>query len=263
MGSIVPKFCTDCFVGNDVLYDQEMENPLLQEVPVKSRSKSKKSSFEMIDTSEPLPQDQEYLLRLVEAASLEFLNHLSEEEALEHVVSKNGVSVYSGDSADGYIIKAVWKVPFSPQEFISFVRNTQHRKNWDKKIEEIKVVEEPLPDLKIIYSKYKKMMMVSQRDAVTVNKSLYMNKGSLLVGTSCEHPSCPPSKDVIRAKIDVSGYYAEPIEPDSEGNTTKVVNLIIGSFGGKLPKKMIKKVMASSLPKFAQTLNQEIQKSLN
>jgi len=260
MGNKVNRLCSNCFSSTEEEPEsQEMQYSLLQDNPRESSTAQSNSSFG--STS----KDTEYLLRLIESASLTFYNHLKQplqEEGMEEMVNKEGFRIFASDLPEGYFIKASWKMPFTAEEFLDFIQNTELRRTWDKNIERMEVISEPLPEIVVSYTKFKKLLVMSPRDCVLASKILKIHNGVLMVNTSCEHSDYPECKDPIRAKIDVGGYYIEPIEEDEEGNKSKVVNITIGNFGGSVPKAMVKKVTANSIPKHIKTIHAELKKHL-
>lgn len=152
-------------------------------------------------------------------------------------------------------------MPYTTEQFITTMSDiSPERLKWDQNIERIEVICEIPPDLLITYTVSKKIPMISSRDMVLVSKIVKLQKGTLLINTSCEHPDFAPSQKFVRAAIHVSGYYLEPIEKDLNGHICKVMNITVANFGGKIPKAIIKTTTAKHLPTFVKKLHTEIQK---
>mmetsp|Transcript_12950 Transcript_12950/g.13067 ORF Transcript_12950/g.13067 Transcript_12950/m.13067 type:complete len:113 (-) Transcript_12950:12-350(-) len=105
------------------------------------------------------------------------------------------------------------------------------------------------------------MPMISSRDIVLVSRLIKLQKGVLLIDTSCEHPDYPPTDKFVRATIPVNGYYIEQIDKDDQGNINKVINITIVNFGGKLPKSLIKTKYGKHVPSLIKKMHGEIMKN--
>ena len=61
------------------------------------------------------------------------------------------------------------------------------RKSWDTNIDSILTLARPTPDITVTYTTYKGMLIVSARDLLLVTKLVRLDKGLLIISTSCDH----------------------------------------------------------------------------
>ena len=147
-------------------------------------------------------------------------------------------------------------MPFGPSEIVEFLAH-HDRKEWDSSVESIALVSQPTPDVFINYIRYKKVMMISSRDILIASKVVKLQNGTMIASTSIEHNEYSPADDVVRANIDIAGYY---IQPSEQENMHQVLALLSGSFGGNIPNALAKKTMEINVPKNLKAMNVMMQK---
>ena len=109
----------------------------------------------------------------------------------------------------------------------------------------------------LTYTRFKKILGVSQRDMVIISKEIEFDGGIMLVSTSYEHENFPEFQGITRIKIELAGYY---LKEDKEH--TSVFTITQANFGGIIPHKMMKNTVATTIPRFHNNLFAAIEKSL-
>jgi uncharacterized protein YlzI (FlbEa/FlbD family) len=251
MGRGVSKLCADCFH-----IEPENSIPLIETLS-KSSAVSEVSSTNLGDSrvEEDFP-NQEYFFKIVEKASIELLSHIRcpfEEEGFVEILKKDKIRIHTKDCENGYIMKSESSINVSVDDFINLITDIKHRKLWDETIERIEVIHALPEDTTVTYVKFKKFLVVSSRDIVTVNRLVRVHNGLLYVSASCESEEFPPHENAIRAHIEASGYYVEPLN-----GASKVLCYTVADAGGNIPKSFVRNTAASAIPKFIASVEKTI-----
>lgn len=134
------------------------------------------------------------------------------------------------------------------------MRSTDKRKSWDKNLAEIKQICSISSEIAIFYQLYKKVLAAAPRDLLLISKSFRLDNSMIEVSTSIDSPIFPETKDIVRAKLHLGGYYIVPIDKDLDGNLCTVISVSQASFGGSLPKSMLKKMSVKLIPTYIKAL---------
>ena len=183
---------------------------------------------------------------ILNACESEFLlikDQISSEDCSE-ILNKGGFKVLGQDCSNGFLLKVEFSSFSSPKSFLAFLKNSELRPKWDKNVEKIVIIEVS-SQVYITYTKFKKILGVSQRDMVIISKEIETGEGMMVVSTSFNHSDFPESQDTTRIKIDIAGYYLKTTEAGSQ-----VFHITQANFGGILPQKFMKNAVAMSMPKF-------------
>jgi hypothetical protein len=191
-----------------------------------------------------------------------FLEILHSDEGLELKVSKNTVNVWARETPDGFILKAVWKVPYFSEVYMPYLRDNSQKMSWDSNLEETRLICNLSSDISVSYQRYKKVTPVSSRDFIIASK-LERLPGSLLnISASVESPLYPTNSVAVRARLLFGGYYLETIGEDEQSNITRVVSISETDFGGNLPKSLVKSMAAVKMSTFKASIDKALRKDL-
>ena len=182
---------------------------------------------------------------------------VEDDPELELVVNKDGCKVFSKTISEGFVLRSEWPIKFPPQVYLDFLCNMELRKSWDKNIAEMCLVEQINPEISITYQSYKKILTMSPRDLVLACKRFKNDQALVDVCSSIDFPACPLKPDHVRATIFLGGYY---VVPTSEGSL--VTSYTEGSFGGVIPRALVKKFSATNIPTFVKTVSQALEAHL-
>jgi hypothetical protein len=210
--------------------------------------------------------DKDSILKLIDDKFEMFITEAKKEmqsDGYEKLVDKEGCLVYGRDDKDGYLLKSTWNITYSPKAFLDFLGDNDKRKTWDKNIADAKKICEISSEVSVHYILYKRLLTLAARDLVIVSKRVDTEEGCIEVSTSISLPQFPSKNSLIRAQLHIGGYYVVPIEKDEFGNTARVVSISSGDIGGKLPKQMIKKMSAMTVPKFAKNVKDAMGKGIS
>lgn len=145
-------------------------------------------------------------------------------------------------------------MPFPPKTVIEFMRKSHLRRLWDNNIQEARKVSDVTPEIAVFYQVFKKVMMMTQRDLLVVSKMVQIGDAWADICSSIESTEFPETKNRIRAKVELGGYYIEPIQPDEHGNISRCMSISETDFGGKVPKTMLRNFTVKYVPMYAKTL---------
>ena len=107
-------------------------------------------------------------------------------------------------------------------------------------------------------SKFKKVLGVSQRDLLIITKESEVSGGILVVSTSYNHHEYPEMPGVTRIQIDLAGYLLKDTDSGSEVFTVTQAN-----FGGIVPHKAMKAIVAATIPRFHSDMQAAMEKNLD
>ena len=174
-------------------------------------------------------------------------------------VQKSGVSVFGTDTPRGFLMKSVWKCPYSPIVILAFTRNDSLRLSWDPNLAECRSIGFPTEEIEVKYERYKKILAVSQRDLLSAGQICTLPDGSFLdMSVSVEMPEIPPVEGIVRAHLFLGGYHIKACEG---GATVALYNEI--DYGGALPNKLLVTMSARTLTGFAEAFNTALSQSLS
>ena len=209
-----------------------------------------------------IPSPQEQLLNSIdEKAELfcEIVNTAASADlALELVVERDGCSVYSKTTSDGFVIRSEWTAAFPPKTYLDFLCDIQQRKAWDKHLSHVELIEKLSPNVTVYYQAYHKVLAVAGRDLVLACKKFQKTEAWVDVFCSVDLPICPPKDKLVRASVTLGGYRVAPL-----GEGCQVIAYTEGSLGGALPQALVKRFTAVNVPGFVQTVAKNLQAYLN
>jgi hypothetical protein len=254
MGKNISRLCFECFQPED----QDHYIPLVDTSDPRPRPPVKKPSYEELKIQENHPQ-QDYFFRLIEDACIEFLSHIRcefHEAGFVEALKKPNILVLSKENEKGYALKSEYFIECTPDDIIHLMLDTKNRKTWDSTVEIIEDVAILPEETSVTYIKYKGMMMISPRDVLVVNRVMKAQNGLIFVSTSCKLDSHPENSGIVRANVDVSGYYVEP----APENKSHIIGYTLGEAGGKLPKALVKTATVTALPSFIKSIQTAVKK---
>lgn len=182
--------------------------------------------------------------------------------SFEVMLNQNGIRVLGKDTAEGYTLWSEFSIPYTPQQFIKFVAKSEKRKDWDSNIAESRKLWQLSESVCITYQVYKRFLMISSRDLLIISKTFCEDGVWYDASSSIEYDMVPVSKAHVRAKLVLGGYIIKPLDNDPSGNLSSIVSYSESSIGGSLPKSVVKKMSAATVPKFVAALCAGIKKDL-
>lgn len=196
---------------------------------------------------------------ILSACETEFLLLYSKplSEDCAEALNKSGYHVYSSDSPSGFLIKAKFHSKFPPDLLANFLKSSENRAKWDKTTSSSSSLE-ITPEIYLTYTKFHKVIGVSQRDMVIISKHTALNDDILIVSTSYDHENYPLQLGTTRIKIALAGYYLKKTKSGCE-----VFTLTQADFGGIVPHKVMKSIVSLSIPKFHNDLQAALEKNSN
>jgi hypothetical protein len=231
MGAVVSQSCKKC-------------SKCLSFLPIIHRKKQQEQSEDRRSEISSTEQPTEY------TEFLEIYNRPLP-EGCDKLCEKDGFIVFGSDLPEGFLIKAQWTSNFSPSAILTYFRNPSERKQWDKNVEEIQELSGGTEDEYRTYTKFKKVIAISQRDALIVSNVYQRTDGLVVVSRSCEDPKFPENDNVTRMQIFLAGYYFKNTD---ENGKTLVFTLTKAHFGGSISQSFIKKATALAIPKMYQAM---------
>jgi hypothetical protein len=274
MGNQNAAMCLNCFIKYsnvppeevasisiaDPLVSNMMEGCLIEMKSIPTVTQENQVTLESTDL--PIPSRTEQLLTQSDQLFQQFLDLINSSEndtSFVQVVAKEGITVYSKDVEEGFVLKCIWKIPYSPDEFINFIGNIEHRKKWDKNIDQVKVVDSLDEKTRVMHLLYKRILTVSPRELLVLNRKQKRGEVWFDVSASIQSSEFPENPSYIRAHLYIGGHMIEPCL-EEDGTRAKITNYVQADFGGSLPATMIKKMSAMTLPQFAKSITKAIEK---
>ena len=89
-----------------------------------------------------------------------------------------------------------------------------------------------------------------------ITKEIEVSEGVLIVSTSYSHHDYPIMPGVTRIQIDLAGYLLK-----DTGNGTEVFTVTQANFGGIVPHKAMKAIVAATIPKFHSDMQVAMEKN--
>jgi hypothetical protein len=200
--------------------------------------------------------------RLREARG-KFMGQLRSEEGMELKVSKSNVQVWTKETLEGFMLKSVWKVPYSLDVYMDYLKDFSQKINWDNNLEEAKLICNLTSDVSITYQRYKRVIPISPRDFVIASQVERLPGAILDLSTSVESVMYPVDPAVVRARLLFGGYFVESMQRDEDSNITKVISISETDFGGNLPKNMVKSMAALKMSTYMTSIDRELKKHLS
>lgn len=172
----------------------------------------------------------------------------------ETMLDKGGILVTNKKIGDEYIMKYRFYIPFSPEQFFTFLNDTENRANWDKNVFSASIVAQE-SQLKIVRTIYKKYMVISSREALLATKR-YRTKGKIFeVTQSVKSPAYPEQEDPVRITMRIGGFLAEGMVPDVNGNMTKVTGISQIDFKlAQTVSNLFRKISSTAIPGYTSSL---------
>ena len=188
---------------------------------------------------------------------------VSSDSSLELISNKDNLTIHSKDTPRGFLIRSEWLMDFEPQEFIQFLGNVELRSTWDKKMESVKRLKTIMSEYGVYYQKYKKIMLLAQRDFLYVSKTFQTGNAWVDICSSIELPEFPPDQnDTVRMRVFLGGYFAEPLETPQGSFRSKVTCVSECDFGGAVPRAIVKKVTAITIPSYVKEVEDALRAHL-
>lgn len=208
------------------------------------------------DTPSPSPYAD--LLQGIHAKAEEFITIVTSPvpSDMELVVHQDKCSVYTKNTDDGFVIRSEWFTRYPPKDYLDFLGNLSRRTTWDKNVEDMHLVEQLEPQVKVFYQSYKSFFMISARDLVLACKKFPLNRAWIDTCSSIDFPACPLKPGFVRAHITIGGYYVEALEHPDDQYQSRVISYTNGSFGGALPRSLVKKLSAINVPHFVKVVDE-------
>ena len=217
--------------------------------------------------TEDMSDDDQRLVRHVTGVIDIFLEQASrpvtEDMGLELIVEKEHIRVYGRDTNRGFLLRSEWLIAYEPEVFIRFLSNIDLRLRWDKKMESLHPIKNIPPDYGVYYQTYKKIMLLAQRDLVYISKTFSVGEAWVDVCSSVDIQEVREVKDVVRMKLYMGGYFVQPLPSHLGKMTSKVVCVSECDFGGSIPKAIVKKVSAITIPSYVRELEDALRNYLN
>ena len=216
--------------------------------------------------SEEINEEDKHLVQQVERAIEVFFDHVSrpaaEDMGLELIVEKENVRVYGRDTSRGFLLRSEWLIAYEPQVFIQFLGDVDLRLKWDKKMESVHRLKTIPPAYGVYYQTYKKIMLLAQRDLLYVSKTFQAGQAWVDVCTSIDLDEVGEKKDIVRMKLYLGGYYVESLQPAVGRMVARVVCVSECDFGGSVPKAIVKKVSAITIPSYIREVEEALRRHL-
>lgn len=172
----------------------------------------------------------------------------------EIMLNRGDILVANKKIGDDYLMKYRFCIPFSPEQFFTFLNDTENRVNWDKNIHSASIVTQD-SQLKVVRTIYKKYTIISSREALLATKRYRVGEKVLEVTQSVKSSAYPEQEDPVRITMRVGGFIAEKIDPDFKGNITQVTGISQVDFKlTQVVSKMFRKISSTAIPRYTSSL---------
>ena len=272
MGKQSSKLCLNCFGRGEQSEGLEPAPPLQLAAKQHSDGEAKPATDKATSSQEGvqlvlLSESDQRLVSHINNTLDNFFSMIrapvSSDSSLELISSKDNLTIYSKDTPRGFLLRSEWLMEFEPAEFIQFLGNVELRKNWDKKMESVTKLQTILSEYGVYYQKYKKIMLLAQRDLLYVSKTFQLGDAWVDICSSIEMPEFPPDQnDIVRMRVFLGGYYAEPLTNPTGPMKTKVTCVSECDFGGAIPRAIVKKVTAITIPSYVKEVEDALRSHL-
>lgn len=253
MGQKIAKMCRSCF-------NSETE-------PSQEAFLTKNYDLDPVDTSvttqpNEIPGfDYKELLKLYSQAKINLFN-ISKEDIGDYdtIYDKENCKIYSREDTEGYVLRYTWNIPYSPDQFMNFMDEFEIRKKWDTNIDTLSIIGNYSEKEYICYTRFKKFIMLDPRETLVFSKKTIIDGVLALLSVSVESEDYPVEKNIVRAKV-IGGLYAENIEDDGKGNTTKITIISHMDVGlSKTLNNIVRKYLGTSIPPQTKKIVAEMKK---
>ena len=146
---------------------------------------------------------------------------------------------------------------------MEFMDNVNLRKSWDKNIDSVGIIGQYNEHESILTTKYKKYLTFDPRETLTFSKTLTLGDNLADVTFSILSDLYPIKDKCVRVKLFVAGLYVEKIDPDTDGNITKITCVSHMDVG--LPKALnniARKFAGTTIPPLTKKIVIELKKHL-
>lgn len=191
---------------------------------------------------------------------IEEINQDPESLGYTKVLVSKFTEVFIKDIAGGHTLMTLWKCEANAGKLARFIRMYEKRKDWDSHISECKKICDITDDIAIYYILYKRFLTMAPRDVLLVSQQVRHEDGWIDISTSINSSILPENEKVVRAKINISGYFIREIPRDENGNNCLVIHVVEGNYGQSIAGNIAKKITASITPKFVQSLMDGLKK---
>ncbi|CAG9313884.1 unnamed protein product [Blepharisma stoltei] len=253
MGNNISKICNACMKNNEaseiVLLENKEKNKPIQTIPMVIKG---------FNTCE--------VMNKLEIAKVEFMGLINEGiegGGCEIVVDNPDCRVSGKETADGYLVKYQFLMPYESNVLWSFLQKLDKRPIWDKNVLSTKKIAQIDLDTCIIRTIYKKQWTIASRENLIACRKAKIGGAVADLSTSVESDEFPIQNDYVRVKLFVGGYYYEPIEKDENGNITRVTSVSHIDIGmTNVMNKLARKLTSTGIPKYVKTLLGELKNDL-
>jgi len=273
MGKRSSKLCMNCFGRGEAAAALDRSPPLRSIPKQQTDEEAKPATVEEAIVSQEtvqlalLSEEDQRLVSRINSTLDSFFSMIrtpvDSDPSLELISNKDNVMVHSKDTPRGFLLRSEWLMEFEPGEFIQFLGDVELRRTWDKKMESVTKLKTIMSEYGVYYQKYKKIMLLAQRDLLYVSKTFQMGDAWVDICSSIELPEFPPDQqDTVRMRVFLGGYYAEPLATPSGLLKTKVTCVSECDFGGAIPRAIVKKVTAITCPSYVKEVDDALRAHL-
>ena len=185
---------------------------------------------------------------------LEEVRQDPEKQGYKKVLTQNAVEVLLKDVPGGYSLMSVWKCSVSADRVAAFLKLVERRKEWDSHVSECKKICDITSDIAVYYTLYKRFLTMAPRDVLIVGQQIMLEDAWVDVSTSINSSLVPETTNIVRAKVNIAGYYIQNIPKDEEGNMTMVTSISEANFGQSLASSIVKNMSTNLTPKFVKAM---------
>jgi len=246
--------CRECFGTPPHEYQPltSTHEPLASKPPPSpaylNTASTESASVELHENEFDLPE----LEAMCEEAEINFFELLDSLDASRFALNydKDGIRVLTADTERSFLLWAVFDMPCSAPDFMSFVKNIQARVEWDSNLQDAKVVCKVNENTFVTHQTYRGVLTVKARDLLVLSCYRTYKGSPCEVSRSIRSPHYPERNTCVRAILHLGGYLAEP----TGENTCRVTCVNETDLGGALPKIIVKKLSALAFPTFVKNV---------
>eukprot|EP00359_Climacostomum_virens_P010452 CAMPEP_0204904886 /NCGR_PEP_ID=MMETSP1397-20131031/5112_1 /ASSEMBLY_ACC=CAM_ASM_000891 /TAXON_ID=49980 /ORGANISM="Climacostomum Climacostomum virens, Strain Stock W-24" /LENGTH=222 /DNA_ID=CAMNT_0052073711 /DNA_START=129 /DNA_END=797 /DNA_ORIENTATION=+ len=199
---------------------------------------------------------------LANEITLKFLDkvHQPTVEGCVVMVEKDGIKVLAKDTPDGIFMWSEYRIPFRPQQVLSFISKLERRKLWDSNIQDVRKVVQVNSSTYVSYTVYKGFLTVKSRDLVLLSTQGKDGESYYEASASVDIDEYPASNAHVRARMLIGGFFIIPVQVEGGAEHSRILNFSESNIGGSMPMSFIKKMSASAIPKYVQSLSNALAK---